>query len=198
MMFDLKSCTIFICSWWKRQVWLIYKDESVMYYYNPLHMHAQRFDINYDDFNGWNAVQVKLLRALVSDINNVSSLLKSQIMPDANKRITAVSHNFPWREVLFYGGVRRRTIPAWGTLERDERSPSNRIIYIFWQSTISSEFKNKNEIECLLVLYNFISRYFVTFYFRQCICFFSVTYVQPKNLNIIILLFIILITHILT
>lgn len=67
--------------------------------------HARRFDINYDDFNGSDAVQVKLLRALVSDINNVGSLSKSQITPDANKRITAVAHNFPWREVLFYGGV---------------------------------------------------------------------------------------------
>lgn len=46
---------------------------------------AQRFDVNCDDFNGSNAVQMKLLLALVSDINNVGSLSKSQITPDANK-----------------------------------------------------------------------------------------------------------------
>ena len=32
-----------------------------------------RFDVNYGDFNGSNATQVKLLRALVSDIGDVGT-----------------------------------------------------------------------------------------------------------------------------
>lgn len=36
-------------------------------------VHGGRFDVNYGDFNGSDAAQVKLLRALVSDIGDAGT-----------------------------------------------------------------------------------------------------------------------------
>lgn len=78
--FDL--ILLYIYSFLRRKPDVVSKDESII---TILYTQVQRFDVNCDDLNGSNAVQMKLLLALVSDINNVGSLSKSQITSDANK-----------------------------------------------------------------------------------------------------------------
>lgn len=134
----------------KKKARLVFKNESVI-----INLHTRTFNdltlivtiLTLQMRSRWNYY------AHLSDINNVGSLSKLQITPDANKRITAVSYNFPWREILFYGRTSDDVLSLLERLQKDERLSSNRIIYFDSWLYVYFWFKNKNEIENVYLYY---------------------------------------------